>query len=138
MKRSLSDNDRSDASDSKRGRFVRLNNGASTSQQADVPEPQSRVPPDDDADDDDETNPDDSQQTVRAIRNRIPFKNWDDAMENQPVDRKQFRRVGPYILGPKIGFSPVDSISQYLAKKQGTDKFVLLKVPLSPKGVYSV
>lgn len=45
-----------------------------------------------------------------------------------PVDRREFRRAGPYILGPKIGHSPVESIVQYLAKKDGTDEFVQLKV----------
>lgn len=44
------------------------------------------------------------------------------------VDRREFRRAGPYILGPKIGHSPVESIVQYLAKKEGTDEFVQLKV----------
>lgn len=68
------------------------------------------------------------QQPMAIRRNPIPFKKWDDAMKNQRVDRKQFRRVGPYILGPKIGASPVESISQYLAKREGSDKFVFLKV----------
>lgn len=52
----------------------------------------------------------------------------DTAIANTLVDRRQFRRVGPYILGPKIGCSPVDSIVQYLAKREGTNEFVQLKV----------
>lgn len=44
------------------------------------------------------------------------------------VDRREFRRVGKYILGPKLGHSAVESISQYLAKKENSDEFVQLKV----------
>lgn len=46
----------------------------------------------------------------------------------QIVDRRQFRRAGPYIIGLKLGQSPVDSIVQYLAKKENTNEFVQLKV----------
>lgn len=46
----------------------------------------------------------------------------------QIVDRRQFRRAGPYIIGQKLGQSPVDSIVQYLAKKENTNEFVQLKV----------
>lgn len=44
------------------------------------------------------------------------------------VNRREFRRVGPYILGPKLGHSAVESISQYLAKKENSDEFVQVKV----------
>ena len=44
------------------------------------------------------------------------------------VDRRNFRRAGCYILGPKVGISPVESIGEYLAKKEGTNEFVQLKV----------
>jgi len=33
------------------------------------------------------------------------------------------RRAGPYLLGPKLGMSPVKSIVQCLARKEGTDDF---------------
>lgn len=46
----------------------------------------------------------------------------------QIVNRREFRRAGPYILGLKLGGSPVDSIVQYLAKKENTNEFVQLKV----------
>lgn len=46
----------------------------------------------------------------------------------QIVDRREFRRAGPYIIGLKLGQSPVDSIVQYLAKKENTNEFVQLKV----------
>lgn len=46
----------------------------------------------------------------------------------QIVNRREFRRAGPYILGLKLGVSPVESIVQYLAKKENTNEFVQLKV----------
>lgn len=46
----------------------------------------------------------------------------------QLVNRREFRRAGPYIIGLKLGHSPVDSIVQYLAKKENTSQFVQLKV----------
>lgn len=58
----------------------------------------------------------------------VPRSILDAAMANTLVDRREFRRVGPYILGPKIGCSPVDSIVQYLAKREGSNEFVQLKV----------
>lgn len=38
------------------------------------------------------------------------------------------RRAGPYLLGPRLGASPVRSIVQCLARKEGTDNFYTLKV----------
>lgn len=52
--------------------------------------------------------------------------------EGTPVNRREFRRVGPYILGPKLGHSAVESISQYLAKKENSEDFVQLKVVGKP------
>lgn len=49
----------------------------------------------------------------------------------QIVNRREFRRAGPYIIGLKLGGSPVDSIVQYLAKKENTNEFVQLKVCLN-------
>lgn len=49
----------------------------------------------------------------------------------QLVNRREFRRAGPYIIGLKLGQSPVDSIVQYLAKKENTNEFVQLKVCLN-------
>lgn len=46
----------------------------------------------------------------------------------QIVNRREFRRAGPYVIGLKLGHSPVDSIVQYLAKKENTNEFVQLKV----------
>lgn len=49
-------------------------------------------------------------------------------LHGTPVNRRLIRRAGPYIIGPKLGYSPVDSIVQYLAKKENTDEFVQLKI----------
>ncbi|KTG02965.1 hypothetical protein cypCar_00017868 [Cyprinus carpio] len=38
------------------------------------------------------------------------------------------KRVGPFVLGPRLGNSPVQSIVQCLARKDGTDDFYQLKV----------
>lgn len=47
--------------------------------------------------------------------------------KNQLVDRNP-RRAGDYILGPEISTGPVDCISHYLARRQGTREFYQLKV----------
>lgn len=38
------------------------------------------------------------------------------------------RRAGPFLLGPRLGASPVRSIVQCLARKEGTDNFYTLKI----------
>ncbi|XP_008202985.1 probable serine/threonine-protein kinase DDB_G0277165 [Nasonia vitripennis] len=45
-----------------------------------------------------------------------------------PVSSKAVKKAGPYILGPVIGSSPVQSIVQCLARKEGTDKFYTIKI----------
>ncbi|OCT92149.1 hypothetical protein XELAEV_18015203mg [Xenopus laevis] len=45
------------------------------------------------------------------------------------------KRAGPFILGPRLGNSPVPSIVQCLARKDGTDDFYQLKIlSLDEKG----
>ncbi|XP_058794956.1 uncharacterized protein LOC131666360 isoform X2 [Phymastichus coffea] len=44
------------------------------------------------------------------------------------VSPKIVRKAGPYILGPIIGSSPVRSIVQCLARKEGTDKYYTIKI----------
>lgn len=46
----------------------------------------------------------------------------------QIVNRREFRRAGPYLIGLKLGHSPVDSIVQYLAKKENSNEFYQLKI----------
>ncbi|XP_059610192.1 uncharacterized protein LOC132257343 [Phlebotomus argentipes] len=45
-----------------------------------------------------------------------------------PVNRKIMKRAGPYILGPKLGNGPVESIAQYLARKENTGDYYQLKI----------
>lgn len=42
------------------------------------------------------------------------------------------RKIGPYLIGPLLGSSPVKSIVQCLARKQGTDDFYTLKILTLP------
>lgn len=49
-------------------------------------------------------------------------------MYGQIVNRREFRRAGPYLIGLKLGHSPVDSIVQYLAKKENSNEFFQLKI----------
>lgn len=48
--------------------------------------------------------------------------------EGTLVKMNAVRKAGPYLLGPKLGTSPVCSITQCLAKKEGTDEFYTIKV----------
>lgn len=48
--------------------------------------------------------------------------------EGTPVPSNIVKRAGPYLLGPTLGSSPVKSIVQCLARKEGTDDFYTLKV----------
>ena len=38
------------------------------------------------------------------------------------------KRAGPFLLGPKLGNSPVKSMIHCLARKEGTNKFYTVKV----------
>ncbi|KAJ6645938.1 Serine/threonine-protein kinase 40 [Pseudolycoriella hygida] len=58
----------------------------------------------------------------------VPCKIINSIPAGTIVNRREFRYAGPYILGPKLGFSAVESISQYLAKKKNTDEFVQIKI----------
>lgn len=62
------------------------------------------------------------------IQKNVPCEVIQSPQAGSIVNRREFRRVGPYILGPKLGHSAVESISQYLAKKENSDEFVQLKV----------
>jgi serine/threonine-protein kinase 40 len=41
---------------------------------------------------------------------------------------KHVKRAGPFLLGPKLGNSPVQCISHCLARKEGTDKYYTIKI----------
>ena len=38
------------------------------------------------------------------------------------------RRAGEYLIGPRLGASPVKSISHCLGRKDGTDRYFMLKI----------
>ncbi|KAF0298939.1 Serine/threonine-protein kinase 40 [Amphibalanus amphitrite] len=44
------------------------------------------------------------------------------------VDMVRVKKVGPFILGPVLGNSPVKSIVHYLARQEKTDKFFTVKI----------
>ncbi|KAM3830187.1 serine/threonine-protein kinase 40 isoform 1-T1 [Vipera latastei] len=44
------------------------------------------------------------------------------------ISSSNTKRAGPFILGPRLGNSPVPSIVQCLARKDGTDDFYQLKI----------
>lgn len=45
-----------------------------------------------------------------------------------PVERTRVRTAGPYVLGHELGTSPGVPQTQYLARKDNTNEFYLLKV----------
>jgi hypothetical protein len=38
------------------------------------------------------------------------------------------RRAGQYLIGPRLGVSPVKSIVHCLGRREGTDRYFLLKI----------
>ncbi|XP_045197175.2 uncharacterized protein LOC123551933 [Mercenaria mercenaria] len=65
-------------------------------------------------------------QTNRPVSSdQKPGSSKDDL---KPPPHGGIKRAGPYLLGPRIGTSPVKSIVQCLARKEGTDNFYTLKI----------
>lgn len=56
-------------------------------------------------------------------RTKLTYNKSDVPAPGTPVPDKVVRKAGPYLLGPKLGPSPVKSIVQCLARKEGTDEF---------------
>jgi hypothetical protein len=44
------------------------------------------------------------------------------------VERHLARRAGAYVLGHEIGHNPAVPVNQFLARKDGTDQYFVLKV----------
>ncbi|XP_068619700.1 serine/threonine-protein kinase 40-like [Battus philenor] len=61
-------------------------------------------------------------------KSRISFNKSDVPPPGTPVPDKHVRKAGPYLLGPKLGPSPVKSIVQCLARKEKTDDFYQIKI----------
>ncbi|KAH9643964.1 hypothetical protein HF086_004225 [Spodoptera exigua] len=56
-------------------------------------------------------------------RAKVSYNKSDVPPPGTPVPDKYVRKAGPYLLGPKVGPSPVKSIVQCLARKERTDEF---------------
>ncbi|XP_046404391.1 serine/threonine-protein kinase 40-like [Ischnura elegans] len=61
----------------------------------------------------------------RDFRKRLKFE---IPPEGTLVRGGLVKRAGPYLLGPTLGTSPVQSIVQCLARREGTDSFYTLKI----------
>ena len=58
----------------------------------------------------------------------LVFLHWFHHQIAIPVDNHAIKRAGPYFMGPRLGSSPVRSITQCLARRTGTNEFYTLKV----------
>lgn len=58
----------------------------------------------------------------------VPYNKSEVPSYGTPVPEKVVRKAGPYLLGPKLGPSPVKSIVQCLARKERTDDFYQIKI----------
>lgn len=69
-----------------------------------------------------------------GLWNPNPEENPAQPEENRPLPKDGtpvdtiVKRAGPYLLGPRLGNSPVRSIVQCLARKSGTDDYYSLKI----------
>lgn len=61
-------------------------------------------------------------------RAKVSYDQSDVPAPGTPVPYKLVRKAGPYLLGPKLGPSPVKSIVQCLARKERTDEFYQVKL----------
>ncbi|KAF9813857.1 hypothetical protein SFRURICE_008012 [Spodoptera frugiperda] len=61
-------------------------------------------------------------------RAKVSYNKSDVPSPGTPVPEKYVRKAGPYLLGPKVGPSPVKSIVQCLARKERTDEFYQVKI----------
>lgn len=59
---------------------------------------------------------------------KLMYNKSDVPAGGTPVPEKHVRKAGPYLLGPKLGPSPVKSIVQCLARKEKTDDFYQIKI----------
>ncbi|XP_076373904.1 serine/threonine-protein kinase 40-like [Tachypleus tridentatus] len=65
---------------------------------------------------------------VIARGNDRKRKRQSSPLAGTPVNNKVIKRAGPYLLGPRLGNSPVRSIVQCLARKEKTDDFYSVKI----------
>ncbi|VVC95041.1 unnamed protein product [Leptidea sinapis] len=65
---------------------------------------------------------------VSPKKPKVLYNKSDVPAPGTPVPDKIVRKAGPYLLGPKLGPSPVKSIMQCLARKEKTDDFYQIKI----------
>lgn len=61
-------------------------------------------------------------------KSKIPYNQGDIPAFGTPVPDRIVKKAGPYLLGPKLGPSPVKSIVQCLTRKEKTDEFYQIKI----------
>lgn len=61
-------------------------------------------------------------------KSKVTYNKSDVPAPGTPVPEKHVRKAGPYLLGPKLGPSPVKSIVQCLARKEKSDDFYQIKI----------
>lgn len=61
-------------------------------------------------------------------KSKVTYNKSDVPAAGTFVPEKHVRKAGPYLLGPKLGPSPVKSIVQCLARKEKTDDFYQVKI----------
>lgn len=64
-----------------------------------------------------------SSKKFAPKKSKMTYNTSDVPASGTPVPEKHVRKAGPYLLGPKLGPSPVKSIVQCLARKERTDDF---------------
>ncbi|XP_069159281.1 uncharacterized protein [Procambarus clarkii] len=69
-----------------------------------------------------------SRDEERKLKEKYLLQSGKVPVAGVSVPKGQLRRAGPYLLGPRLGSSPVRSIVQCLARKDNTDKFYTLKI----------
>lgn len=69
---------------------------------------------------------------IGSKRKASSLENEDEGSSSKRLRRRNgpsgLKRAGPYLLGSRLGNSPVRSIVQCLAKKEGTDDFYSIKI----------
>lgn len=68
------------------------------------------------------------QNEANVKKPKLMYNKSDVPAGGTSVPEKHVRKAGPYLLGPKLGPSPVKSIVQCLARKEKTDDFYQIKI----------
>ncbi|KAK7077543.1 Serine/threonine-protein kinase 40 [Halocaridina rubra] len=69
-----------------------------------------------------------TREEERKLKEKYILQSGKVPAAGQPLARGQLRRAGPYLLGLRLGSSPVRSIVQCLARREHTDEFYTLKI----------